>query len=461
MTQTSVLIVDDDEVDRIATRRALKGFALREASTAAAAEAALREAPADLVVLDFFIPPDTGPEVLARLRKVQPGLPCLFLSGQGSEEVAVEAMKAGAEDYLPKSAVSEPRRLSQLVRHTLESSQLRAQAHREAARCALALEASGAGTWSTQLRKQVVTGDERFRELFALPAGEAWPMEVWLSCLAPDDAARLRESLPSGAVKLQVKVPAVAGRWVELRGRHDDEVAGYYGTVMDVSASKADEARTLAMKDRLMGIASHDLRNPLSAVKMGATLLARSKSLDEREQRLVTNISTSVERMSKLIAQLLDLTRARLGGGLPLERKRLDLKALVETLAEETRLASGRTIDVRAEVVTVDADGDRLGQVISNLLGNAVKHGDAARPVTLALTAKGQGATLTVENWGDPIPLSLLGTLFEPFVQGQTSAVSEGLGLGLFISREVVHAHGGSLTATSSPEGQTVFIVEL
>lgn len=461
MTNPSVLVVDDDEVDRLATRRALKGFTLREASNAAEAEAALREAPADLVVLDFFMPPDTGPEVLARLRGVQPGVPCLLLSGQGSEEVAVEAMKAGAEDYLPKAAVSEPRRLAQLVRRTWEASRLRAQAQRAQARLALALEASGSGTWSTDPRAQVVTGDARFRSLFGLPAGESWPLSQWRACFVEDDAARLDALLGRGTVTLQARLVGDEARWVELRGRHDDDEGGDFGTVSDITASKADEARTLAMKDRLMGIASHDLRNPLSAVKMGATLLARSKSLDEREQRLVSNISVSVQRMSNLISQLLDLTRARLGGGLPLDRKPVDLKAVVDTLVDETRLGTSRTIEVRAESVTLSVDADRLGQVVSNLLGNAVKHGDATQPIVVTLAPVASGARLSVENHGLPIPPALLATLFEPFVQGQTAAVGEGLGLGLFISREVVHAHGGSLTATSTPEGLTTFTVEL
>lgn len=461
MSKPNVLIVDDDEIDRLVTRRALKGFIVREAANARDAEAALKHLAADVVILDYFIPPDTGPEVLTRLRAIQPNIPCLFLSGQGSEEVAVEAMKAGAEDYLPKTQVTEPRRLAQLVEHTHETAKLRTQARRAQARLSLALDAAGAGTWSTDPRAKTITGDARFRELFGLGEGDTWSLESWRAGFTPEDAAALDKALAAGSVKLALKVVNVEGRWVELRGRHDDAEGGDFGTVHDISDSRAQQEQMLQMKDRLMGIASHDLRNPLSAVKMGATLLARSKSLDEREQRLVTNISVSVERMSKLIVQLLDLTRARLGGGLPLEKKSIDLKQLVETLVEETRMATSRAFDVKTESVTMEVDPDRISQVISNLLGNAVKHGDSAQPITIKLEPKGKGARLVVENHGERIPPSLLSTLFEPFVQGQTSAVREGLGLGLFISREVVHAHGGQLTATSSPEGLTAFIVEL
>jgi len=144
-TKLTVLLADDDEVDRIAVRRALpKSVTVIEARDARAAEAVLRERRVDLVLLDYFLPPDTGPAVLARLQSAQPGVPCIFLSGHGSEEIAVEAMKAGAEDYLPKSAVAEPRRLAQLVERTYAANQLRLQVQREQARFALALEASGA-----------------------------------------------------------------------------------------------------------------------------------------------------------------------------------------------------------------------------------------------------------------------------------------------------------------------------
>jgi phosphoserine phosphatase RsbU/P len=456
----TVLLADDDEVDRISVRRALpKSVTVLEARDARTAEAALREKRVDLVLLDYFLPPDTGPAVLARLLSVQPGVPCIFLSGHGSEEIAVEAMKAGAEDYLPKAAVAEPRRLAQLVERTCAASQLRLQVQREQARFALALEASGAGTWNTEGEPMVVTGAERFRELFQLPEGTRWPLEQWLHCFKPPDAQRLESSLHEGSVLLQAELAGSPGRWVELRARREPGSHHHFGTVLDVSASKAAEARTLAMKDRLMGIASHDLKNPLSAVKMGAGLLAKSERLDEKERRVVAHIAASAERMTRLISQLLDLTRVRLGGGLALERKPVELAPLIHALVEETRLGAGRSIVTDLTEVTVSADPDRLGQVVSNLLNNAAKHGAPEWPITVTLRQRERVVEFEVENHGAIEP-GTLESLFEPFVQGQ-GATREGLGLGLFISREVMHAHGGTLTATSSPGGVTRFVATL
>lgn len=462
----TVLLADDDEVDRIAVRRALpRNVTVLEARDARQAESVLRERHVDLMLLDYFLPPDTGPMVLARLSSVQSGVPCIFLSGHGSEEIAVEAMKAGAEDYLPKSAVTEPRRLAQLVEKTVAASQLRLQVQRDQARFALALEASGAGTWSLVLPSVVdrlrgdtapgpveVTGEERFRALFSLPEGTHWPLERWLACFKPEDAQRLEDSLQQGAVSMQAELAGEPGHWVELRGRRELGF-GHFGTVIDVSAAKAAEARALALKDRLMGIASHDLKNPLSAVKMGAQLLSKSERLDEKERRVVAHIAASAERMSRLVSQLLDLTRVRLGGGLGLQPKRAELTPLIEALVEETRLGTGRTIVAELMPVTVEADLDRLGQVVANLLNNAARHGDPQWPIKVALRPCDDARVeLTVENRAEPIPAEQLEKLFEPFVQGR-APTREGIGLGLFISREVMRAHGGTLVASSSPEG--------
>lgn len=456
----TVLVADDDEVDRVAIRRALKNATVLEAADATTAEALLRERRVDLVLLDYFLPPDTGPRVLARLLAVQPGVPCIFLSGHGSEEIAVEAMKAGADDYLSKSALAEPRRLARLVERTCLESQLRLQVQREQARFALAVEASGVATWSTEGKPLMVLGGERFRELFSLPDGGQWPLTQWLSCFKPADAQTLEASLRDGWVSLQAELAGNPGRWVELRGRREVAGPNHFGTVIDISPSKAAEARTLAMKDRLMGIASHDLKNPLSAVKMGAQLIARSEHLNERERRVVAHITASAERMTRLISQLLDLTRLRLGGGLALERKEVELEPLIHALAEETRLGSGKLIETHLVPLKVEADPDRLGQVVSNLLTNASRHGDPDKPVVIRLREEQGRMVLEVENQGEPITPDVLETLFEPFVQGR-GAPREGIGLGLFISREVMQAHGGTLTATSTIDGVTRFVATL
>jgi signal transduction histidine kinase len=146
----------------------------------------------------------------------------------------------------------------------------------------------------------------------------------------------------------------------------------------------------------------------------------------------------------------------RLGGGLGIEKKRAELAPLIEAVVEETRLGTGRTIVAELMPVTVEADLDRLGQVVSNLLNNAAKHGDREFPIKVSLRPIDGHVEFIVENRAEPISPDQLEKLFEPFVQGKAST-REGIGLGLFISREVMRAHGGTLVATSSPEGTVRF----
>ena len=164
--------------------------------------------------------------------------------------------------------------------------------------------------------------------------------------------------------------------------------------------------------------------------------------------------------MTRLISQLLDLTRVRLGGGLALERKVVELEPLIQSLVEETRLGADRKIVTRLIPVKVEADPDRLSQVVSNLLNNAAKHGNREWPIVVTLRKAGTRVEIEVENHGEAIDAASLETLFEPFVQGR-GAAREGIGLGLFISREVMHAHGGRLTATSTADGVTRFVATL
>jgi len=427
-----LLVIDDDEVDRMAVRRALSTLGVvDEATDAASALTAVQSARYDLVIVDYFLPPHTGPEVLARLRALQPGLPAVFLSGSGTEDVAVDAMKAGGEDYLAKS------------------------------------EAAQLGTWSYEPAKRVFRGDARFAALLGLPAEDAWPIEVVRSALDGDAGVALAAALELGEVSAQVRLRGSG--WVDLRGRLDATTPrSVFGTALDVSAQKEAELRSTSLREKLMGVASHDLKNPLSAVKQASALLAQSPHLDEKERRFVAHIRSSAERMTTLIVQLLDLTRVRLGGGLPLNLVRSSLKAIVVEVVEELRLAyAQRVVELDLADVHAELDPDRFAQLVSNLVGNALEHSPPDSTVKVQLTTgedsggddggSEDGVVLSVHNGGAPIPLREQASIFEPFVQRGAAATRDGLGLGLYISQEILRAHGGTLTVDSSEERGTRF----
>jgi signal transduction histidine kinase len=220
-------------------------------------------------------------------------------------------------------------------------------------------------------------------------------------------------------------------------------------------------AQTDLYRDQFVGILSHDLRSPLGAITAGAALLAHAAADDQRQARVAARILNSAQRMERMIADLLDLTRTRLGGAIPLKPVRTDLQSVCEEVVLEVQ-ASHPDAVVRFEShgdVTGAWDADRLAQVVSNLVGNAIQHGGKT-PVTLVAAGAGARARLVVHNDGDPIPSDAQATIFEPLTRG-TSNGARNIGLGLFIARAIVVAHGGEIRVSSTAESGTTFEVSL
>lgn len=230
----------------------------------------------------------------------------------------------------------------------------------------------------------------------------------------------------------------------------------------ELHRQRAELASALRLNEVFVGILGHDLRNPLGAILAGAQLLELQIS-DPAQLRTLHRMTRAGGRMGSMIEQLLDLTRARLGGGLGFlrTRKRVDLRALVESVADELRQAHPeREIVVEATGdASTSGDADRLLQLFSNLLANALEHGSPRAPVAVTVRGANDEIVVRVHNAG-VIPDSALPTLFDPFRDRRRgSARSRGLGLGLYISQQVVLAHGGRIEVESSePEG-TAFSV--
>ena len=222
-----------------------------------------------------------------------------------------------------------------------------------------------------------------------------------------------------------------------------------------------ERTETLRLNEMFTAVLGHDLRNPLSAILTSADRL-QLRSRDEDVIRTAARMQASAERMNRMIGDMLDLARARLAGGIPIHRQPLDLGALVQRVAHEHQEANPtRTLLVSAEGnLAGEWDADRLSQVVSNLLGNALHHGRGEQPVQVRLEGLRQDAvSLSITNAG-VIPRELMPHLFQPFGSGQrVRARREGLGLGLYIVRQIVHAHRGSVSVTS--DEQTTFHVEL
>jgi signal transduction histidine kinase len=214
-----------------------------------------------------------------------------------------------------------------------------------------------------------------------------------------------------------------------------------------------DAERRQHAVDTILGIVGHDLRNPLGAVHMSAALLQKRGGLGGWQARTVERMRSSAGRMGRIIADLLSYTRTRLGDGIPIQRSGADLGAVVGRVVDELRAGNpDREITVEAPEgrdLSGAWDPDRLEQMASNLISNAVDHGEPGTPVRVALGTTDGEVTLAVRNAGASLPPEVLAHLFEPFSRppDDRSRKSSGLGLGLYISREIVRGHGGEIGA--------------
>jgi PAS domain S-box-containing protein len=229
-------------------------------------------------------------------------------------------------------------------------------------------------------------------------------------------------------------------------------------------AALAEKARIQEFQERFLAILGHDLRNPLAAIDMGTALLSQQVT-EPAARRVLERMRSSSSRMTRMITQILDLTRSRLAGGLEMIRAPMDLSATLLEIAEEMRAAfPGHTILVNAPKIMGSWDRDRLEQVFSNLIGNALLHGAANQPVTVQASQGANEVQVTVHNYGEPISPEAQVTLFSAFRRGEResrTAKTAGLGLGLFISHEIVRGHGGSISVESDAEHGTTFRLTL
>ena len=229
--------------------------------------------------------------------------------------------------------------------------------------------------------------------------------------------------------------------------------------VTETTRLHAEEKDRALFAEQMIGIVSHDLRNPLSSIGLGVALLA-SEELSDRQRRTVERIMRSTDRVTRLVADLLDFTQARLGAGLSVSLEMTDLHESVSQALEELSLAyPGRSVQhVRRGEGTCLADANRLAQLVGNLVANALAYGTPSKPVEVTSSIEARTFSLAVHNEGPPIAQELLGNLFEPMTRGTSeSSPSRSVGLGLYIVREIAKAHGGSALAESSAERGTTF----
>ncbi|TKD02749.1 sensor histidine kinase [Polyangium fumosum] len=238
------------------------------------------------------------------------------------------------------------------------------------------------------------------------------------------------------------------------------ELADAADAAMERAEESARELRRVAeFRELFMGILGHDLRNPLASIVTSAAALLRRGHVDEHDAKTAARIIRSSQRMSRMISEMLDFTRARLGGGFPIDPQPTDMGDVCRNVVEEFEATI--QLEVEGDVTGV-WDQDRLAEVLSNLAGNAIEHAAWGTIARIKAYAEGAEVIVEVSNQGDDIPADVHPFIFEPFrraKQHEKSATGN-LGLGLYIAHEIVLSHGGTLEAHSAG-GTTTFVMRL
>lgn len=479
----NLLLVDDDELDRYSLKRALASAkfeaTITEAETAEEALSLLADSTAEFhcAIFDFNLPGRDGSELLREMRLRGHYLPVIFLTGQGSEQLAVELMKSGAADYIPKSALT-PSRLVQCLHQAIQISlanQLRQRAEDE-----LRQSEQSYRTLTEHLPDVVIRFDHNHRHVYANrapPWASTLPLtqlfEETLESICPEDLKPLlipallkAENGETTETKLTLQEERGPRHYLlraipEVCSKKDGTPTVLFLT-QDITKDVEHEKEILRGRNferQLIGIVSHDLRNPISAVLMCAGLLRRQighLNSEDRTQRLIEVLETSAQRATRLVTDILDFTKARLGGGIPIHITSNNLGDVCSQILAEIRATHPeRNIDLLTQGdLQGGFDGERIGQALANLLLNAIVHG-APDTITVRAYDDLKHLYLSVENKGNTLSEDTIYELFEPYRSGK-EARTRNLGLGLFIVRHIVEAHQGKVSVTSQ-NGVTTF----
>jgi signal transduction histidine kinase len=220
-------------------------------------------------------------------------------------------------------------------------------------------------------------------------------------------------------------------------------------------------------RNLFLGVLGHDLRNPIGAATMAARHMVKHGATEPHQRRLASQIVSTTERATKILNDLLDITRSAFGTDIPVVKAAMDMGPLGLQIAEEMRtLSNGRAIDID---IIGDTSGEwdqtRMGQVLSNLIGNALQYSPENSPILVTIAGQGGDLFISVHNAGDPIPPDKIKVVFDSFARAQEGQVErEGtmnLGLGLYIAKRIVLAHKGHINVVSTAEGGTTFTVQV
>ena len=342
----------------------------------------------------------------------------------------------------------------------------------------LAIDAAQLFQWSVRIPDRERRYDPNVALLLGYPDRRAIEAAEFTNRIVAEDrheeASALAAFLQAPVDRFQTvfRVMGVDGvqRWIASWGRLRSDASGspthLVGLLQDVTQSHSQRAEAedrALLAEQTLGIVGHDLRNPLAAIHMAAEILGL-RTLDANQQlALGERIRSSTRRANRLIADLLDFTRARTGRGLSLSKTLVDGHAVARDVVAELATAHpGRQLR-HTEIgdARITADGDRIGQALGNLISNALTYGSPDTPVTVSSEGRTHSVHFSVHNHGMPIDPGMRPTIFEPMTRGEFAGHLRSVGLGLYIVRGIATAHGGDVDYTSDEVSGTTFVIEL
>jgi len=469
-----ILIVDDDRALLDALPRALElrldGIQIDTSDNAAQALERIRQNDYDAIVSDIKMPGLDGLGVLAEIKKLRPKTPTLLITGHGEHELAVQALRGGAYDFVQKPIdrdyfVASLERAIELRRleRRVDEQRLALERH------ARVLEHVDDGIFLVDGDAIVRHWNPAAQAVTGVPAGEALgrPVESVLSGWAMVAPLVPVASSPDPGVPTPKTLPLELGGkelWLSISGvRFADGVVYAF--------RNATEQRALdELKGEFVATVSHELRTPLAAIYGSAQTLQRQDlTLDpETRSRLLEVITAESERLTRIAGDIL-LANTLASGRLRLDHRRVDVALLAQDVVGEVRAAFAERSDITIELCGVDGigeivvDGDRLRQILINLLDNAVKYSPNGGRVRLELETRANGIRFAVSDEGIGIPASELQQIFGKFyrVDPALSRGVRGTGLGLYICRELARRMQGHVSVESREGEGSTFYVDL
>jgi signal transduction histidine kinase/FixJ family two-component response regulator len=500
------IIFADDNADmrEYVARLLAERWNVDTVSDGAEALAAIRRDPPDLVLCDVMMPSLDG-FALARTLRSEPALraiPIIMLSARAGEDETAKGLSSGANDYIAKpfSARDLLVRIASNLATARAAEDMRARErvqrenlYRHFMQAPFPIGVFRGPDHVIELANpQILRAWGKGPQIVDLPVLQAVPElrdqpfigyldEVFRSGVAHEGRTELARSPtgPNGEVEdryfnfvyapLRDTSGAIEGTLVSAFEVTEVVLARRASELARQEAEAAEQAqrRVREFQERFVAMLGHDLRNPIAAIDMATGLLDQraAESNDVAATRVLARIASSNRRMMRMVEQILDLSRSRIGGGLEINPAPMQLCTALAGVVDELRTAHpSQTIILVCAPIRGTWDRDRLEQVFSNLIGNAIHHGLADRPVTVRVDQDAETIHVDVHNEGPPIPEALRVTLFDPFRRGNRDsrgARTAGLGLGLYISGQLVAAHGGQIEVRSSSAEGTTFRVTL